>query len=85
MSELKEKDRCPNCRAWHGIPPLEHLQPGVPCEHDRNRACDLCGKPVGNLSTGGSHICSICETDSDHPMKVRMKRFIERKENNHGT
>ena len=53
MSKLKEEDRCPNCRAWHGISPLEHLNPDVPCGHNPNRACNLCGEPVGDLSRGG--------------------------------
>ena len=77
MPELKEEDRCPNCGCWHGVPPLEHLQPDVPCEHNPNRACDLCGEPVGGLSMGGSHICNSCDCDSEHPMKVRLKRFKE--------
>lgn len=61
MPELKEEDRCPKCLAWHGVPPLEHLQSGVPCGHNLNRACDLCEEPVGGLSMGGSNICSRCD------------------------
>lgn len=77
MSELKEKDRCLNCLAWHGVPPLEHLQLGIPCGHDPNRVCNLCGESVGGLSMGGSNICSTCDCDPEHPMQVRLKRFAE--------
>lgn len=75
MSELKEEDRCPNCLAWHGVWPLEHLQPGIPCKHDPNCACDLCGEPVGGISFGGSNICGHCDCDSEHPMRVRLQKF----------
>ena len=58
---LDLKDRCPDCGAWHGVRPLEHLAPGVPCGHDQTRPCQLCGQPVGRLSIGSSSVCSICE------------------------
>ena len=46
MSDLKEEDQCPNCRAWHGVSPLQHLSPGEPCAHDPVRPCVLCGHSV---------------------------------------
>ena len=58
---LKEEDRCPDCLAWHGIGVLKHLEPGVPCGHDKERPCTLCGHPVGGLSMGGPGICSWCD------------------------
>ena len=75
MSELKEKDRCPDCQAWHGVSPLEHLKPGVPCGHDKSRACDLCSEPVGGLSTGGSSICCGCEVDPERPERIRLEKY----------
>lgn len=58
---LKEEGRCPDCLAWHGIGMLKHLKPGVPCGHDKERSCTLCGHPVGGLSMGGPGICSWCD------------------------
>lgn len=54
-------EKCPNCLAYHGIPPLAHLTPGVPCKHNPDRECDICGGPVGGLSMGGSRICAQCD------------------------
>jgi hypothetical protein len=53
---------CPFCKAFHGIPPLEHLKPGEDCGFDPKRSCDLCGKPVKALSMGGPRICPKCDT-----------------------
>lgn len=72
---LEEKDRCPDCMCWHGISPLEHLEPGVLCGHDKTRACDLCGESVGSLSTGGPGICCDCEVDPERPQKVRLEKY----------
>ena len=60
--KLVMEDRCPDCGAWHEISPLEHLEIGESCGHDRNRPCNICGKPVGNLSTGGSAVCATCDS-----------------------
>lgn len=56
---------CPDCGAWHGRGIMKHLVEDVPCGHDRARPCEMCGKPVGNLSMGGSDICAWCDTG--HP------------------
>ena len=61
MSDLTEEDRCPNCKAFHGIYPLEHLPPGEPCAYDPIRPCSICGQPVGCLSMGSNDICSKCD------------------------
>lgn len=66
MSNLKEKDRCPNCKAWHGIFPLQHLSPNEPCTHNPILPCIICGQPVGNLSMGGSKICSRCDCGKEY-------------------
>ena len=60
MSQESELWLCPNCGAYHGVPPLEHLKPGTPCDHDPKRPCKLCGWPVGPLSTDGPEVCSFC-------------------------
>lgn len=62
---LEEKDRCPDCRAWHGIPPLEHLSPSKPCSHDPTRPCVICRQPVGALSVGGYNVCGWCDCDEE--------------------
>jgi len=67
MGKIKQPSRidwalCPRCGCWHGLHPLEHLQPGVPCEHDRSRPCRICGHPVGDLSTGGPEVCVFCQS-----------------------
>lgn len=77
MPKLKDEDRCPNCQAWHGIHPLQHLSPCEPCAHDPVRPCDFCGEPVGGLSMGGQNICSYCDCDPEHPIQVRFQRFVE--------
>jgi len=64
MTKLVEANRCPDCLAWHGVWPLEALVQGVPCGHDKESPCVLCGKPIGPLSTGGSEVCGWCETSS---------------------
>jgi SH3 domain-containing protein len=53
-------DPCPDCGAWHGIHPLTHLTPDIPCNHERNRPCKICGARVGDLSFAGPDICAIC-------------------------
>lgn len=61
MKDVREREPCKKCGAWHGVPPLGHLKPGEDCGHDRNALCILCGLPVGNLSMGGSQVCSWCD------------------------
>lgn len=51
MSKLK-KDLCPNCLAWHGVPPLQHLSPNQLCGHIPTLPCVLCGQPVGGVEYG---------------------------------
>jgi hypothetical protein len=69
-------DPCPDCGAWHGIPPLTNLIPGVPCSHDRNRPCGICGGPVGDLSIAGPEICGDCAAAHAEP-PARESRQIE--------
>lgn len=76
MSKLREEDICPNCMAWHGVWPLEHLIPGIPCNHNRDRMCILCKKPVGGLSTGGPTVCSLCDNDPEIVKRI-SKDMVE--------
>jgi hypothetical protein len=43
---------CLNCGCHHH---------GPPCNHDRNKPCRFCTRPVGALSTGGPDVCITCE------------------------
>lgn len=59
--ESNPENFCPKCKSIHGIPPLEHLKPGEPCDFDPARPCRKCGLPVMALSFGGCDICSTCD------------------------
>lgn len=52
---------CSICKAYHGLPPLEHLKPGCPCPFDPERLCRLCGNAVKALSMAGPDICPACD------------------------
>lgn len=68
-NDQNEQQPCPICKAYHGVPPLEHLKPGEPCGFDPERSCVNCGDPVGALSVGGPDICPNCDSGYQKPKK----------------
>ncbi len=78
MSDLDPSKRCPKCRAWHGIHPLEHVKPGEDCGHDPEKPCKLCGHPVGSLSASGSSICCKCDCGGDDFDLEKFAEFLDK-------
>jgi len=87
---MNKEDMCPDCHAFHGVPPLEHLEKGVPCGHDKEAACSLCGGRLGALSWGGPTICATCDTygwprsdkykrahEHEYPQNLKLYRYNE--------
>ena len=58
---------CPNCHAFHGVAPLEHLVKGGPRHFIPDWPCIQCGMPVSALSMGGPGICAACDAGLRFP------------------
>lgn len=50
---------CPRCKAYHSLPPLEHLKPGQECDFDPQAPCRLCGLPLEARSIEEG-LCPFC-------------------------